>query len=224
MGLKQRLERSDAVAGLLGRISAGYLRLCRATTRWDRQGFDALAAALADGPAIMVTWHDGALLGPMLWPLEMGPLTTLRDTSPSGRVSGALQARLGLLPIAMEARASNRAASRAILRRVNEGVSIGLTADGPKGPARQMKPATLDWARVTGRPVFVFAAATRRHHRMDSWDRMIMPLPFSRGRVIFRLWRDDLPRKADEATLEALRLELTAALEDVSQDVWRGLG
>ena len=212
-----------AATGLIGRLSAGYLRLCRSTTRWDRQGEAELERLLAQGPVIVVVWHDGALMAPMVWPARRWPITTLRDTSPAGRVSGAVQARLGLQPMAMAPRSSNRVASRLILRRLAEGVSVGIAGDGPKGPVRVMKDAALDWARVSGRPVIMLAAAMRRHRRLDTWDRFIMPLPFTRGRVIWRLWRAELPRKADPAQIEAWRADLTAALNQLSDEVWEGL-
>jgi len=227
MGLRARLERwqwgSGLVVELLGRVSAGYLRLCRATTRWDRHGIDELAALLADGPVIVVLWHEAALMAPMHWPADSAPLTSLRDTSPAGRVSGALQARLGLQPMAMAAKASNRAASRLILRRLAEGISVGLTCDGPRGPVRVVKFAALDWARVSARPVILFAAASRGHIRLANWDRMILPLPFTRGRAIWRQWHAELPRRADAAQVEALRLELAEALDAITRDAWDGL-
>ena len=59
---------------------------------------------------------------------------------------------------------SNLAASRVILRRVREGVSIGMTGDGPLGPSHiAVKDPPLDWARVMKRPVYAYAFATKRH-------------------------------------------------------------
>lgn len=219
MGLRQRLENAEWLIGITARLIAGYLRLCRATTRWERRGLADLRAALAEGPVIVVFWHDVSMMAPAHWPPGCGPLTSLRDTSPAGRVSGAVQTRFGLLPMAMEASASNRVASRAVLKRVAEGVSIGLTGDGPKGPARVMKEATLDWARVTGCPLFLFGALPRRHLRLKSWDRLILPLPFTRGLSVFRRWDVALPRKAAPEILTGLRLRLAADIDRLAAEV-----
>ena len=213
MTLRSRIEQSDWLAGLLGRLMAGYLRLCNRTTRWTRIGHDDLRAALAQGPVIVVLWHEFSLMAPVHWPVKHGQLSSLRDTSPIGMVSGAVQARFGLDPIAMSARMSNRAASREILRRVQQGKSIGLTGDGPLGPVHVVKDAALDWARATGCPVFVYAYAVKRHRRLKTWDNMLLPLPFTTGISVYQRWQTVVPRRADDATLALLRADLKSALD-----------
>lgn len=213
MNLRKRIESSDLLAGLLGRLVAGYLRLCNRTTRWTHTGYDDLRAALANGPVIIILWHEFSLMAPVHWPVQHGQLSSLRDTSPIGMVSGAVQARFGLDPVAMSAKMANRAASREILRRVQQGKSIGLTGDGPLGPVHVVKDAALDWARATGCPVFVYAYATLRHWRLKTWDRMVLPLPFTRGVSVYQRWDTDVPRRADAAVIADLRADLKQALD-----------
>ncbi len=212
MTLRRRLEHSTLLAGFLARLVGTYLRFCRATTRWTRLGFDDLAADLEDGPVLVVMWHECSLMGPLLWPLEMGQLSTLYASSPIGRVSGALQRQSGLHPMEMADGASNMAASRVVLRRVREGASIGIAADGPLGPARQVKDAPLDWARAMQRPVYGFAYRTKRGRALKTWDRMWLPLPFTRGSVLFSRWEGNVPRKLNAEQTEEQRLAVTAHL------------
>ena len=108
---------------------------------------------------------------------------------------------------------SNLAASRVILKRVREGVSIGMTGDGPLGPALAVKDAPLDWARVMKRPVYGYAFATKRHRILASWDNMMLPLPFTRGAVVFARIAIDLPRQPTPEQLEATRGQLKMALD-----------
>ena len=216
MNLRKRLESSEMLAGLLGRMVAGYLRLCNRTTRWTKIGHEDLQSALAQGPVILVLWHEFSLMAPVHWPVKYGQLSSLRDTSPIGMVSGAVQARFGLDPMAMSAKMSNRATSREILRRVQQGKSIGLTGDGPLGPVHVVKDAALDWARATGCPVFVYAYAVKRHKLLKTWDRMVLPLPFTRGTSVYLRWQSDVPRRADGAAIDLLRTDLKTTLDAVS--------
>ena len=216
MNLRKRLESSEMLAGLLGRLVAGYLRLCNRTTRWTHLGRDDLQAALAKGPVVLVLWHEFSLMAPVHWPVKQGQLSSLRDTSPIGMVSGAVQARFGLDPMAMSAKMSNRAASREILRRVQQGKSIGLTGDGPLGPVHVVKDAALDWARATGFPVFVYAYAVKRHKRLKTWDGMVLPLPFTRGTSVYLRLQSDVPRRANAPTIDLLRADLKTTLDAVS--------
>lgn len=217
MSFRKRLESSDFLAALLGRLVAGYLRLCNATTHWTKVGHQDLQVALAQGPVVLVLWHEFSLMAPVHWPVKHGQLSSLRDTSPIGMVSGAVQARFGLDPMAMSAKMSNRAASREILRRVQQGKSIGLTGDGPLGPVHVVKDAALDWARATGCPVFVYAYATRRHKILKTWDRMVLPLPFTRGVSVYHRWQTMVPRRADDAAMAGLRADLKQALDTAAK-------
>jgi lysophospholipid acyltransferase (LPLAT)-like uncharacterized protein len=108
----------------------------------------------------------------------------------------------------MSRKTSNRAASRIVLKRVKEGVSIGMTGDGPLGPALELKDAPIDWARATGLPVFAYAFATTRGRRLKTWDQMLLPNPFGRGAYVFRRYAGVVPRDLAQDQRDRLRTEL----------------
>lgn len=218
MKFKTRLEKSDLLAAILSSALAWYLRLCFATIRWHTQGQADLARDLKDGPIILVLWHCRLLIGPSAWPSNLAQLFTLRDPSPAGRLSGETQARLGMKPVNMQANTSNFAASKRILRMIRDGGSLGMTADGPQGPARDAKQAPLEWARASQRPVYLFAWSARRTIRLRTWDRMMIPVPFGRGVYIHRRWPVAVARKLNQDGYSELRAELSAALDQVSGD------
>jgi lysophospholipid acyltransferase (LPLAT)-like uncharacterized protein len=205
MSLRQRIEKSERLAALLAGLAGRYLAFCNRTTQWQVEGLQDLQSALANGPVLLVMWHSRSAMGALHWPVADGPLSSLYASSPIGRVSGALQRRVGLQPLEMADGKSNRAASRMILKRVQEGVSIGMTGDGPLGPALQVKDAPLDWARATGIPVFCYAFATTKGRRLKSWDQMLVPKPYGQGAYVFARFEGEVPRKLSEAEREALR-------------------
>ena len=211
---RRRLEHSRTIAAVLAFGLKTYLRLCQRTTKWQMHGLDALRADLADGPVLLVMWHERSAMGPVHWPLRDGQLSSLYASSPIGRVSGAMQRQFGLRPMEMSNAQGNVAASRTILKRVREGVSIGMTGDGPLGPALVVKDAPLDWARVIQRPVYGYAFATTKHVRLRTWDYMMMPKPFGRGAVVFQKW-DSQPARKD--TSDQHREDLRDLLDRATQ-------
>ena len=213
VSFRKRLEKSKTMAWLLGFTARLYFGLTYRTTHWKVEGLDDLRAALADGPVILIVWHSRLLLGPYHWPLADGQLSTIHTRSPIGRVVGALQKQLGLAPFEMNEKHSNVATSRQIMKRVKDGVSIGITADGPEGPALVLKDPPIDWARATGRPVFSYAFATRRARRVNSWDRLLVPLPFTTGSCVFARFSHDVPRKMTAEESSLLRDELQLFLQ-----------
>lgn len=216
--LRKRIEQSPLLARAIGSVMATYLRLCFATTKWDMSGIDALTADMADGPVLAITWHGRLLMIGPHWPREAGSLSCLHDTAPIGRAAGALQASFGLDPIAMSARHSNLAISRTVLKRAKDGLSIGITADGPTGPGFEVKDAPLEWARTLQRPVYGYAFAARRRRILGTWDKMMVPLPFTRGAVVFSRLDIDLPRKATPDQIEVARIQMKVGLDAVTAE------
>ncbi len=224
MNLGKSIRNSKTLLGFLSWILATYLRFCFATTRWRRVGLDDLADDLKDGPIILVLWHSQLLFGPSAWPNNLSRLFTLRDPSHAGRLSSATQTRLGMEPIMMQDKASNFSASRKILQVIRDGHSLGMTADGPLGPARDAKQAPLEWARASGRPVYLFSWSARRTMRLDTWDKMMIPLPFTRGTYGYRRWNRDVPRKIDAQGYTRIRGELSDSLDNFMFELGENIG
>lgn len=214
--LRRRIEKSTTLARALATIIAWYLRFCIWTSRWDMQGLDRLKQDMADGPVLCALWHGRLLMIAPHWPRDVGSLSCLHDTAPVGRAAGALQAYFGLQPIEMSAKRSNVVASRIVMKRAREGASIGITADGPIGPGFAVQDAPLEWARIMQRPIYGYAFATRRHRTLKTWDDMMMPLPFTKGAVVFDRLDVTLPRKASDAEVEGARAAMKAELDRVT--------
>ncbi|MGB5556596.1 MAG: DUF374 domain-containing protein [Paracoccaceae bacterium] len=213
MSLRRRLENSRVLEFILSAFLAAYLKFCLATTRWQTRGTEELAEALKSGPVLLVLWHSRTMVAPIHWPHRLAKFTTLHDTSPVARLAGATQKWFGVTPIAMAAKSTNTGGSRQILRNFKAGNSVGMAADGPQGPARKMKDAPLEWARVTDAPVFFYAFSMRRHKRLSSWDRMMFPLPFTRGAYVYRRWQAEVPRKMETPERARLRQQMAEALD-----------
>jgi lysophospholipid acyltransferase (LPLAT)-like uncharacterized protein len=222
--LRKRIEKSELGPRILGAIIAWWVKFCLHTTRWERRGDAEIEAALAEGPVQVVLWHEHIMLAAAHWPRRWGPVAILTDVSPAARLAGAVQSHFGMRAFTMSSKLSNLAASRELIRLVQSGVTLGGAADGPRGPARVMKDAPLDWARVAGRPIVLYAYAMRRQFRLNSWDRMIVPLPFSRGVCLYRRFDAEVPRRAESEQLERLKVEITEALDLVLVEVESAMG
>jgi lysophospholipid acyltransferase (LPLAT)-like uncharacterized protein len=99
------------------------------------------------------------------------------------------------------------------LKRVLEGGTPAIfTADGPRGPIYQTKMGPVKLAQLTGAPIGAFHLEPERAWAMKSWDRFLVPMPFTRIVVSWGPWTHvpvDLP--AEE--FEPKREELNAAIE-----------
>lgn len=219
VSLRKRIVDSKGFARLISGLFAGYIRLAHATSRWRREGFEEMDRALAAGePVIFVVWHQRLMMAPFMFDRSLGPICSLTSAGRAGRLVGVMLQRFGWENISMSSHKRHVALSREVLRRMREGVSVGIAADGPRGPARVSSTVPLIWARSSGKRVFAVSFSANRVVEFPTWDKMWLPAPFSRG--VFRCaeWTGAVPRKADEAELEALRRDFEATLDAVTDD------
>jgi lysophospholipid acyltransferase (LPLAT)-like uncharacterized protein len=114
---------------------------------------------------------------------------------------------------------SSRNAVRALLglrRALQEGWTVAFTLDGPRGPRHKVKPGPVALARSSGVPLTMFHAAVDKAWVLNSWDRMMIPRPFSR--VLLRFGKlIPVPTSATEEDVERYTAELQAALDRVCE-------
>jgi hypothetical protein len=83
---------------------------------------------------------------------------------------------------------TTRGASRALLglaRELDAGHDVAITPDGPRGPARSFAPGALIAAQRADAPVILVGVAVRRAWRLRSWDRFVIPRPFTRVGIAY---------------------------------------
>ena len=111
---------------------------------------------------------------------------------------------------------------RELLRQLESGASVALTADVPKR-ARVAGLGIVTLARLSGRPIAPTAVVTSRRLQFDTWDRASLGLPFSRAVVVV----GDLIRvraDADDAALERARLQVQEGLDEAHRRAYAMVG
>jgi lysophospholipid acyltransferase (LPLAT)-like uncharacterized protein len=103
-------------------------------------------------------------------------------------------------------------AYRLLRRLLEQRQLVCITPDGPKGPAEQVKSGVIHLAQQSGCAIVPVSVFCSRVHRLRSWDRSVLPLPFSR--VVLQLGEPLHPPAglADGQALLAARLRATAVL------------
>lgn len=87
-----------------------------------------------------------------------------------------------------------------------------FTADGPRGPIYQTKMGPIKLAQMTGAPIGAFHLEPKRAWVVNSWDRFLVPKPFTRVVVSWARWTRVAPETVPEE-FERKRQELNDAIE-----------
>jgi len=108
-------------------------------------------------------------------------------------------------------------ALKEMCRLIKNGKDIAFTPDGPRGPGEYAQMGALMAAKLTGTPVYPVSFSTSRRKILNTWDRFLIPYPFSRG-VFICGDAITVPRDADEALMESKRKELQNALIELGEE------
>ena len=185
------------------------------TIRWRVEGWENWEAANANGQLpIYTSWHNQIFLSTYFF--RNRRIVVMTSRSFDGEYIARFIQRFGY---GAARGSSTRGAVGALVemtRLMRAGSPGGFTIDGPKGPRHVAKQGAVLLAKKTGSPVLPFAVLTERcWEAKGSWDRLQIPLPFSRALVkigppIY------VAAKVDRDALESKRRELQHALDSLN--------
>jgi hypothetical protein len=95
---------------------------------------------------------------------------------------------------------------------IESGRTAIFTADGPRGPIYRTKMGPIKLAQMTGAPIGAFHLEPEHAWTMGSWDRFLVPWPFTRIVVSWAQWTR-VPADLAAEEFEPKREELNAAIE-----------
>jgi hypothetical protein len=197
-------------AAAFGAIGYPLIHAIGVTWRWRCEGREHLDGIVAGGhQPVMAFWHGRIL--PAIYYFRNRGIVVITSDNFDGEWIARIIHRFGFATVRGS---TSRNAARAALkarRQMEEGRPVGVTLDGPRGPALVAQPGAIWLAKATGNPVLPFHIEAARHWTAPSWDAAQVPRPFSMVAVVIGepLW---VPRDADEALLEEKRVALEHVL------------
>lgn len=223
MGLAKRIGKNETLRGLLCWLTAQYIRLVFLTGRYEVIGGDIPAAFWSQGrPFILAFWHGRILMMPKSWQTS-APIHMLISQHRDGQLIARTVGHLGIQTVAGSTTRGGAAALRAIFKVLKSGNCIGITPDGPRGPRMRASSGVVSIARVSGCPIIPVALSACRGSVLPTWDRFLVPLPFSRGVFIWGA-AIDVPTASSEETQEDLRRTLETRLIAITAEADRRMG
>lgn len=222
----KKIARTSFGQALMVNLFTAYLKLVFATLRWTREGEDKAEAVWNDADsgrgAILCLWHKAIPISPHAWPKGRArpEMRVLISQSADGEFIAQAMEKFELYAIRGSSKKKSdpgknkngEVAFREMIAWVKGGGAVAITPDGPRGPAEVMQPGVAALARMTGAPPLLVGLAARPCIRLGTWDRTIVPLPFSRAAIVW----DAPPPATRESDPDALLADWSARLSAVS--------
>ena len=175
---------NDRRARWLSLLGSWAIRMLGATWRVRMIDAGPVDRLRHDGqPVALLLWH-GQLL-PLLYVMRFQSIAALVSTHKDGELIAQVARRLGCKLIRGS---SSRGADRALLglvRTLRDGFTVAVTRDGPRGPYRTFAPGALVAAHRAEAPVVAFGVHASHAWYLSSWDKFMIPKPFSRLTIVF---------------------------------------
>jgi len=224
---KSRTWRRFLRSALLRRIACWvthcYIRFVYLTNRWGVEGGEWPRRLTRDGRTFIVAfWHGRLLMMPPAWH-RLTSFHMLISAHRDGRIIAGAMTYFGIETIAGSTSRGGSSALRAMLKRLNEGGCVGITPDGPRGPAMTVSVGIVNIARLARVPILPLTYATSRRRVLATWDRFHLALPFGRG---VYLWGEPVEIAAElgEEGLEGARCLLETRMVELVREADRLVG
>jgi hypothetical protein len=174
------------------------------------EGVTPLVGGMGAGADIFCFWHQCVLPCAIYYHRTHG--TILISRSFDGELIMRILEQFGFRAVRGSSSRSAREGLLGLKNVIESGRPAIFTADGPRGPIYQTKMGPIKLAQMTGARIGAFHLEPEHAWTMRSWDRFLVPKPFTRIVVSWARWTE-VPRELAPDNFEAKREELNAAIE-----------
>lgn len=189
------------------------IRLMGSTLRVEIENREGVDAALSDGRVpIYCLWHDRIFSS--IYLLRDRKIIVMVSRSFDGECIAGTIANLGFGAARGSSSRGGVGALIDMIKFMKDGYPCAFTVDGPRGPRYEAKSGPCLLAKKTGNPLIPFSVEVERFWTVGSWDRLQVPRPFSKAKLIFgnpisveaNATDDDIESVREELQSELLRL------------------
>ena len=204
------------LTGILGRL---IIDLLCATTTIESEGLKKIAPILGSGKFIGACWHSRIIFFSYIF--KGWNLVILVSKSKDGEIIARILQNQGHETIRGS---SSRGGLRALAKQIKilkkqqrPGVII---PDGPRGPRHKVQPGIITLAKKTGYPIVPFSYSAKKIKIFSSWDRFILPYPFTKCRIAYG---DPIyvPEDTDKNSYDLFKTKLEKELCRITDDADR---
>jgi lysophospholipid acyltransferase (LPLAT)-like uncharacterized protein len=220
------MQKNDKLAEikweLVGILGKSFIDFLFRTAKIESAGFEKVRSVIGSKRFIFAFWHSRILLISYLYQGWNGAI--LVSQSDDGEIIARILQKQGHETIRGSTTRGGLRAIASLIRRLEEKIRPGcVVPDGPQGPRFKVQPGIITLAKKTGYPIVPVSYSAEKAKVFASWDRFILPYPFSKCRITYGepLY---VPANADKSSEETCRLRLEKELCKITEDADRHFG
>ena len=164
-------------------------------------------------------WHDQLLMCPLTWQSNSN-IKVLISKHRDGDIIAQLISNLGFEAIRGSTHKTNKIknkggllSARKMIKSLKNGISIGISPDGPKGPRHKVSEGILSISRLSESVILPVGIGFKKKWVLNTWDKFIIPKPFNEITVI---WGDPIPAITNEKNNHQFKTKLESKMNNLT--------
>lgn len=174
------------------------------------------------GQVVYASWHQRFFPGFTFFSTRK-PIAIMISQSRDGEMAARAVNLLGWRAVRGSSSHGGKQALETIKILVGQGYKVGHIVDGPQGPFGMVKPGLIRIAQYADLPIVPTIISGQNRWVFNSWDRFMVPKPFSR--VIIRFGSPVyVPRDMGQGEFEQMQERVAQELKQLYEDtdaVWQ---
>jgi len=137
---------------------------------------------IGDEQHVCVCWHGELFMSPQAYRKihKKHPASAIISSHFDGSLIASTLNMLHIRPL----RGSSKKGARKVLlqafKSIKSGEEVLITPDGPRGPRHTMSDGAIGIALKSKLPIFVMNYKAKKYWQLKSWDRFVIPKPFTK--------------------------------------------
>ena len=200
----KKIIRNTLIKSFLSWLISVYLKLCYHTSIWlikDNQNIAKLIEA--NKSFIVCFWHGRLLMTPFCWNYEK-KFFMLISGHPDGQIISKAVSYFGIKTIVGSSFNNKFKSLKSILKEIKSNNIIGITPDGPRGPAEKVKDGMISLSLLSKTPIIPLSFGAKFYKKLDSWDKFLFVFPFNK---FVAVWGKPIYFKKEDLSSQKKKLE-----------------
>ena len=189
----KRLSKNNFFLNLFANLVFLSLWIIKSTSNWKGVNEQIIEKELTKKKTLIVLiWHHQLMGSTFSWKFKP-KLRPIATSHRDGQLSTIVQKKFGLDPL-LRKKDNPTFLIKNISKAVQNEDCIYITPDAPHGPPKKINTNIFKLCQKFDLNIAILSFHTNRHFRINSWDKLKIPLPFSKG---IYLWGNEIIQSSE---------------------------
>jgi len=192
------------------------LWIIKSTSKWDGINEEIIEKELTKRKSLIILiWHHQLMGSTFSWKFEP-KLRPIATSHRDGQLSTLVQKKFGLDPL-LRKKDNPTFLIKNISKAVQNGDCIYITPDAPHGPSKKINTSIFKLCQKFNLNIAILSFHTNKYFRINSWDKLKIPLPFSKG---IYLWGNEIINSKEFKNETDFNKKISSELNKNSENIY----